>query len=932
MLTNEQELLSSLIESVSEEFEAGATTQEEEKVAIQTIAVDAEWHSKLKQSLEKADCWIDDSKQVSVQYYHRQSGREVIYVQEDYYVRLSPFAETLGIELIPWIDLDRGTLEDLLYRLGLKNQEIRLLLFYSPKDLRFSLGKSQMEYYYLDNRIVKKRGIKNRRGALIIGENCQIKIHDLAGWAPRGLADLAAAVGVEMTDKHELDSYKWRMGDAVQELPEVFLRYAMGDTTALIGIFEKYVLLAKKVQRILGLPEEELFTEETIPQTNGTIVAKTLNLYIRNQASNKKAFDYAVRKHGILNSDHKGYRKYRDILLKLRQEVHTGEDLERKGIQKELKALCNSRAFLHTVIGQAGVQYFAKQQDSSVYLSIVQGGRCNNELPTEYAIRGAALDIDMSSCYGSALRSYIYPIGLPTVLCQYDEEKSMTLREFLARYKSELVDNLWEVVVRGELPFRQDLVFSKAVSAEKIRKLKAEDYEKGDGVAHRTDVSHIPGDFLLCQMQIENGIITTEILETLEKVSTNQERQELLNLEIQSAVFYAKSDRLSSMDEWVEHILQDEGERTVVGHRHGNNKDDRSRKWYGMSMEGFMGKLVDERKRAKTDGEKAYQEMLKTFINTTYGVIASPYFEIGNVVLANNITARARLGAWMMNKSLHTVQSITDGGGYSPLRVAVLKPNAKLPGFDKLSNNNEWKDTKNYTRTTAALEGLPEGVTWIDWVQEVEEAYKTLQDATTRTQYEKQLGLFLDDAAKKQIDKFWERYGLTFPFAIEHKVQNIATAMAYLKKGDYGFRTVASGDVFRSRGNKDFRQAKGPNAELKSHPTYQWLTNILDGSDEVPESMDYNKKYLLSIGVYTRASTSKNGFKHLLECHPGDEIIETQLARFNNTHIQILNLEQYKTRNNRKTANHGKPTEFFERFRNRGTTAVVRAMNADFLP
>jgi hypothetical protein len=56
----------------------------------------------------------------------------------------------------------------------------------------------------------------------------------------------------------------------------------------------------------------------------------------------------------------------------------------------------------------------------------------------------------------------------------------------------------------------------------------------------------------------------------------------------------------------------------------------------------------------------------KLFVNTIYGALSSRFFSIGNVVLANNITARGRVGVWMLSKALRLRQSITDGGIYEP--------------------------------------------------------------------------------------------------------------------------------------------------------------------------------------------------------------------------------------------------------------------------
>jgi hypothetical protein len=51
---------------------------------------------------------------------------------------------------------------------------------------------------------------------------------------------------------------------------------------------------------------------------------------------------------------------------------------------------------------------------------MVQGGRCVNEQPETYLLKDTeVLDIDISSCYGSAMAGFDYPIGSPTVFLCY---------------------------------------------------------------------------------------------------------------------------------------------------------------------------------------------------------------------------------------------------------------------------------------------------------------------------------------------------------------------------------------------------------------------------------------------------------------------------------------------------------------------------------
>lgn len=48
--------------------------------------------------------------------------------------------------------------------------------------------------------------------------------------------------------------------------------------------------------------------------------------------------------------------------------------------------------------------------------------------------RKEVADIDLASCYGSALTSFHYPIGLPTVYSRTPNDEYMSLGEFLKKY------------------------------------------------------------------------------------------------------------------------------------------------------------------------------------------------------------------------------------------------------------------------------------------------------------------------------------------------------------------------------------------------------------------------------------------------------------------------------------------------------------------
>jgi hypothetical protein len=75
----------------------------------------------------------------------------------------------------------------------------------------------------------------------------------------------------------------------------------------------------------------------------------------------------------------------------------------------------------------------------------------------------------------------------------------------------------------------------------------------------------------------------------------------------------------------------------------------------------LINKLQEIRERYPKDHTTKMNQFIKLMGNTIYGDIVSPYFNIGNTIVGNNITARARSMAWYMEKSFNGYQTIAQG-------------------------------------------------------------------------------------------------------------------------------------------------------------------------------------------------------------------------------------------------------------------------------
>ena len=462
-----------------------------------------------------------------------------------------------------------------------------------------------------------------------------LKIVDYAKIAPGGLESAVAALGGKMKDKGLMDRYKKNMLEAYTnpELFDDYNQYAKEDAEILFFLRNANSERTKNLFAIHDLtpPENEIVTV-------GSLVAKLWESYLHKYIGENKAYRFFTRNKWDKN------QKYE--LLDL----------------------------LH----YSTVDYFAKQNDSRKQASaLVQGGRAKNERPNIIYVKGVIADPDLSSCYVTILRNLVYPVGLPCTYGQHESsKKKMTLGEFLKKYEPELEKRLYTITVSGTLNHHQTLVPSKIIDDLKI----TEKYDEYD--------PKIPADFRLYTQEIINGIITSDILDALENICNVRERKQWMDLEVISAVWYPKSKRCNTTEEWyVKTSKHPKNEITTKVSPTGEEQteDNRSRYWLAVPIEDFLKPYAEMRKDLKSQMREhpkdspqyqeldAQQKAMKLVGNTLYGVLASPYFDIGNVVIANVITAAARVAVWCTATAAGSFQSITDGGAFNLNKVRDWK-------------------------------------------------------------------------------------------------------------------------------------------------------------------------------------------------------------------------------------------------------------------
>lgn len=316
-------------------------------------------------------------------------------------------------------------------------------------------------------------------------------------------------------------------------------------------------------------------------------------------------------------------------------------------------------------------------------LAKVFGGRCRNNRPTETIVQELIADIDISGCYGTGLRFQEYPLGTPVIIDYIpskDNNQLLSFREFLTKYRDELVPGLWSAIISTkngyQLKHKQDFFLSWKPAGGYLE--TTPDTEQLEVTEWWLKSNN--GIVKVFHQEIHNAILTHDGLQWLENVATKEQRAEILdNCYVIAAAYYPKSLRVGSIQELIEKREAHQGTNTTeIENKDGNiiktQQFNEYHGWHALSL----GKLIVDpllKKRKEYPKGTPFNKLYKLFCNSLYGVIASRFFKVSNTIVGNNITARARAMAWYMEKGLNGFQTITDGCCFLPNKVPYPRKN-----------------------------------------------------------------------------------------------------------------------------------------------------------------------------------------------------------------------------------------------------------------
>lgn len=293
---------------------------------------------------------------------------------------------------------------------------------------------------------------------------------------------------------------------------------------------------------------------------------------------------------------------------------------------------------LKELMGKASSDYLRTQLVSSyMYLQgKIHGGRCHNNNPLMRYKEDAIADYDIAGAYSSVMQQLPFFTGKPFMLDGI--QVKISLGEFLKRHEYDFDDDHFTIYCSTEnlLEYEQDLLVSWH-SIGKMGKDKVT-YVNSDGKKESLPViDYQNGDCRIFKNEVVNTPITSDTVKWIRSLS-KKSRDDLMNkLIVKSVIGYKRKDKGK---DWQSINL---GELLINPLK---EKRAEYKRLFSETMESRFNSM---------------QELFKLIMNTAYGVLCSRFFVTSNVIVANQITQKIRLGMYLMEKGLNLYGSITDG-------------------------------------------------------------------------------------------------------------------------------------------------------------------------------------------------------------------------------------------------------------------------------
>ena len=370
--------------------------------------------------------------------------------------------------------------------------------------------------------------------------------------------------------------------------------------------------------------------------------------------------------------------------------------------------------------------------------SSVVGGLLFSRTAKQSVIEGNLADLDLKSCYATALTSMNLYLGQPVHLTfKYDKP---TVKEVVDLIEKKAVPKeAWGLRVSGKLDKATNTLIlsdskfdnSKCILTDYKRYAMPTDVDLEAESLNLIDAEKPSEPTAISKVltkEINHGELTLATLTALSDLPTEQ-FEEFLQLKVDTIIYYEPSTYCYSVEELLEkrnsllpntieeYLTQNLQKATIT-------KVSKSNVCLVFPIAEYY-KVVAQLRAKMKKARKPVQEILKLVLNSTYGIIASLVMKVNNPVAANWITSCARAAAWRMCNALNGFNPITDGSAFNvknvPFGMTFHEVLSMYPDYlenyqPDISNNLEFKFKSESDFNKLYIEHLEKFIGKSDWL------------------------------------------------------------------------------------------------------------------------------------------------------------------------------------------------------------------------
>jgi len=693
----------------------------------------------------------------------------------------------------------------------------------------------------------------------------EFELHDssaVIGAAGRSLVGLAASAGVELPYKDILkDKDGYPLDKSlyldIYSNPEYFEKehlYSIGDCVAykcLKGMNELY----EKVDEPLGISEKT----KVLPKTLGSNTAQRI----------KARWELLAEQENILLD--KDSKK----LLKIAYSANSASEL------------CKNPLSTESILGKGF------------------GGRCFINKPRLVTTSSVMMDADAKSAYVSIMMRQPIGLGISQKLSyQVDSkiDKCITLEKFYKKYGKELVDNNYHLVITVansgtinnpkllELPEHVDYFFSYKPPVKWSNVAVPDDLDK--------PLFKLPDQTVIRTKTLQNTPFTHSEYEILMNLCTPKTRKLILeNARVIAANYYPKSKQVDTIEKALNGVNEGLWYQTTMGNliisvlseRRNfykkvtggmkilkqakfkyENLDDNQKKAVEKALAN-SGESFDELVYGAMNYSKYPLDNLNKYAgNCVFGSVQSPFFNIGNVITGNNITAQCRQYVICMEKFLNLAGAITDGQVGDVNKVLYPKKgtvnNRQVCRVDSFTNREldrkldvQYKPIGSYSK--------------IEWENEEsnnvlfhrkDSKFSCIYDLSNATKH-------IEELANEHVKKLGK--GLSTTKFLEIELKGLQKNLTLHGQSNY---------MLKGGSHELYKKGEDSLAAMRSYPkkvdgeAYNFLNAITENPQKVPRQKPFELEYILKPNEYKiryKTTYSKKCFI------PGDGVFKVAWIR-----------------------------------------------------